>query len=110
MHVLPIVAFVLIGLVFLDKSLRRRAKRTWAWGRMGEGPPLSRTSYAVWAVTFFSIAFTLSRAPEPGIVAAAAIATCCVAVIVMGFLDTRADREKGAASKSPDGGGGDHPR
>ena len=41
---LPIVAFGLIGVVFLDKSLRRGARRTWAWGRMGEGAPLSRIS------------------------------------------------------------------
>ena len=92
MHFVPIVAFVLIGLFFLDKSLRRGARRTWAWGRTGGRVPLSRTSYAVWAVTFFSIAFTLARAPKPGLGAAVAIAACCVAVIVMGFVDTRADR------------------
>ena len=92
MHLLSVVAFWFIGVIFLDKSLRRGARRTWAWGRVGEGAPLSRVSYAVWALTFFSIAFTLSRAPEPGLGAALAIALCFGAVIVMGILDTRADR------------------
>jgi preprotein translocase subunit SecG len=92
-RLLPVVAFGLIGLVFLDKSLRSGARRTWAWGRTGEGAPLSRVSYAVWAITFFSIAFTLSRAPQPGLGAVFAIALCFGAVVVMGFLDTRADRK-----------------
>jgi len=91
-HLLPIVAFVLIGLIFLDKSLRRGARRTWAWGRTGERVSLSRSSYAVWAVTFFTIAFTLSRVTKPGLGTAAAIAACFVAVIVMGFVDTRTDQ------------------
>lgn len=60
---------------------------------MGEGAPLSRISYAVLAVTFFSIAFTLARAPNPGFGAAIAIGLSFVAVVVMGTIDTRADRK-----------------
>ena len=96
---LPIVAFILLGAVFLDKSLRRSARRTWAWGRMGEGAPLSRTSYAILALMFFAIAFTLSRAPEPGLVAAIAVGVCFVSMIVAGFADTKADRDNRAGSQ-----------
>ena len=92
MHVLPIVAFVILAVVFLDKALRRKARRNWAWGRMGEAAPLSRISYAVWAMTFFAIAFTLARAPRPGLGAAIVIGVSCVAVIVSGFADSRTYR------------------
>lgn len=89
---LPIAAFVVLGLVFLDKALRRGAKRTWAWGRTGGGPKLSRRSYAVWALTFFTIAAILSRAHEPGGLAVLVIGVCLVAVIVAGFADAREQR------------------
>ena len=99
MHWLPVVAFVLLGVVFLDKALRRGARRTWAWGRTGGGAPLSRISYAVWALTFIAIAFAVARAPKPGLVAAIAIGLCFVSIIVMGIADTRVDRDKRARSE-----------
>ena len=93
MNGFPIVAFGILAVVFLDKAMRRGATRTWAWGRMGEAAPLSRISYAVWAMTFIAIAFTLARAPKPGLGAAIAIGVSFVAVIVMGFADTRTYRK-----------------
>ena len=99
MHWFPIVGFILLGLIFLDKGLRRRARRNWAWGRMGEGPPLSRISYVVLATMFFAIAFTLSRAPDPGVVAAVAIGLCFIVVVVAGIVDTALNRKKRTGSK-----------
>jgi hypothetical protein len=92
MHWLPVVAFVLLGAVFLDKALRRRARRTWAWGRTGGGAPLSRKSYAVWAMSFFAIACAVARAPKPGIAAATAVGLGFVSIIVVGCADTKAAR------------------
>jgi hypothetical protein len=86
--------FVLLGVVFVDKALRSGATRNWAWGRMGEGPPLSRAAYAAWGFAFFAIAFTIWRAPHPGWRAAAAVGACLVAIIVVGIFDTRADRRR----------------
>jgi preprotein translocase subunit SecG len=99
-HLVPIAVFVFLGLLFLDKALRSRAKRTWAWGRMGEGAPLSRVSYAILAITFFVVAFIVSRAPDPGAGAAIAIGLCFVSVIVMGYVDTRSQSKMNVSSKS----------
>lgn len=98
MQWLPVGAFVLLGVVFCDKALRRGARRTWAWGRTGGGVQLSRKSYAVWALTFFAIAFAIARAPKPGVAAAVTLALCFVSVIVAGFADTRAGRKKDTES------------
>ena len=105
MHLVPIALFVVLGVLFLDKAMRSRAKRTWAWGRMGEGAPLSRLSYAILAITFFVVAFIVARAPEPGVGAAIAIGVCFVSVIVMGCFDTRSQSKKDAASGKAGPGG-----
>jgi uncharacterized membrane protein YbaN (DUF454 family) len=99
MQWLPVGAFVLLGVIFCDKALRRGARRTWAWGRAGGGAPLSRKSYAVWALTFFAIAFAIARAPEPGVAAAVVLALCLVSIIVAGFADTRALRRQETESQ-----------
>jgi hypothetical protein len=52
----------------------------------------------VWGLTFLVIAFTISRAPEPGWVAVAMIGICFVAVMVSGLVDTHAER-RGRAAK-----------
>ena len=88
MQWIPIAAFVVLGAMFFDKALRRRARRTWAWGRSGGKVALSRRSYAVLGLMFFTIAWVVARAPEPGWIAAAAIGLCFLLAIVSGFADT----------------------
>ena len=99
---IPIAFFVFLGLIFVDKALRRGAWRTLAWGRTGGGAPLSRRSHAIWGFAFFAIALVLASAPKPGCIAVAAIAISCVAVIVAGFTDTRAGGRNQAAEEGDD--------
>jgi len=87
-----VTGFVLLGAFFLQKAVRRSAKRSWAWGRVGGGPPLSRKSYAIWGMTFLSIAWVLGQAPEPSTPAVGALGFCFVAMLVAGFMDSAADR------------------
>ena len=95
---IPIFVFVFLGVIFLDMALRRGARRTWAWGRTGGGAPLSRRSYGIVGLTFFAVAFTVARAPDPGWAAAAAIGVCFVGIIASGFADTRAAERNRAGS------------
>lgn len=108
MQWLPVVLFVLLGLIFAGKGLRRRARRFWAWGRMGEGAPLSRRSYVIFGTTFFAIASTLARAPEPGWIAVFLVGACFVAIIASGYADTRSARQrriaKGKSGSEAQGG------
>jgi hypothetical protein len=85
---LPVAAFVLLGVVFFDKALRRGARRTWTWGRVRGGASLSRKSYAIWGTTFFAITFAVARVSKPGIIAGIAIGLCLISIIVSGFADT----------------------
>jgi len=103
---IPILAFILLGLIFCDKALRPGARRTWAWGRTGDGAQLSRLSYAMWGLTFFAIAFAAVGAPKPGLAAVAVIAFLFVSVIACGFADTRAARRSRASQGRSDIGTG----
>ncbi len=89
---LPILGFVALGVFFLQKAVRPNARRSWAWGRIGSGPPLSRKGYAVWGLLFLSIAWVLSQAPQPTLSAVLALVVCFLAMLVVGFVDSAAHR------------------
>lgn len=97
---MPIALFFVLGIVFFDKAFRRTARRSWAWGRSGGEVALSRRSYAIIGLTFFTIAFIIRRVPEPGWIAVAAIGVCFVLVIATGSADTHAYRKRLSASDS----------
>ena len=104
---LPVRLFAALAVFSLQKAIRPGARRTWAWGRVGGGPPLSRGSYAVWGVTFSCIAFTIARAPRPPAWAALGLGLCLLAIVVAGIADTRADgtRVTRPSRARPDPGG-----
>jgi len=89
---LPVLGFVALGTFFLQKAVRRTAKRTWSWGRGGSGPPLSRRSYAVCGVGFMAIAWVLREAPHPSVSAVAALMLSFVLMLGSGFADSAAAR------------------
>ena len=94
----PTGLFVLLGLYFLQKAVRPKARQSWGWGRAGGKVPLSRASYGVWGLAFLNIAALIARAPNPPLWLAAPFMVLFLAILVMGFLDTRAyrrTREKG---------------
>ena len=102
MNWLPILGFVALGAFLLQKAARRNAKRHWAWGRAGEGPPLSRKGYAAWGVVFLSIAWVLSGAPNPSFLALAALLASFLAMLGVGFWDSAAARaSRGQESQAP---------
>jgi hypothetical protein len=87
---LPVLGFVTLGVFSLQKAVRSGAKRNWAWGRIGGGgPPLSRLSYGVGGALFLSIAWVISEAPQPSTHAATAFLACFVAMLILGFVDSR---------------------
>jgi hypothetical protein len=90
----PIAGFGALGGFFVQKALRRGAKRTWAWGRGGSGPPLSRAAYGIWGITFICIAVVLAFAPRPPLGALLAFGLCFFALAVVGIADTRAYRRR----------------
>jgi len=98
-HWIPIAAFFAFGVFFLQKAVRPGAKRTWAWGRAGDGPPLSRSGYAVWGATFVYIALVIAYAPHPPIAAVLGFGVCFLALAGVGIMDTLADRRKRKASR-----------
>ena len=85
----PVGLLVLVGVFFLQKAIRPKAKQSWSWGRSGGSVPLSRGSYACCAATFFSIAMVVDRAPEPPLSTIIAFMFCFLALLGAGFFDTR---------------------
>ena len=49
---------------------------------------MSRWGYASWAVTFFSVAAIVARAPEPPMAFVVVFFVCFLAVLCAGFVDT----------------------
>lgn len=88
----PIGLFTLLGLYFLQKAVRPKARQSWGWGRSGGKVPLSRASYGVCGLAFLNIAALIARAPRPPLWLAAPFMVLFLAILVMGFLDTRACR------------------
>jgi Flp pilus assembly protein TadB len=88
----PAGLFALLGLYFLQKALRPKARQSWGWGRTGGKVPLSRASYGVCGLAFLNIAALIARAPRPPLWLAALFMVLLLAILVMGFLDTRAYR------------------
>jgi hypothetical protein len=83
--------FAGLGCFFLQKAVRRKAARTWGWGRSGEAAPLSRASYAIWGIMFLLIGGILLRGPEVEPFAVWLFALCFVALGFAGFRDVRAE-------------------
>lgn len=91
----PTVLFTFLGLYFMDKALRKKARRSWGWGRTGEGAPISRTGYFVLAATFLDIGAMLAWSPgSPPITLIVLFGFCFLAILVSGFVDTRTDRRR----------------
>lgn len=88
----PVGLFALLGLYFLQKALRPKARQSWGWGRGGGKVPLSRASCGVCGLAFLNIAALIARAPRPPLWLAALFMVLFLAILVMGFLDTRAYR------------------
>lgn len=84
----PGLLFALLGCFFLQKAIRPGAKQSWSWGRGGGPVPVSRWGYASWAVTFFSVAAIVARAPEPPMAFVVVFFVCFLAVLCAGFVDT----------------------
>jgi hypothetical protein len=96
----PSGIFSLLGLYFLNKAVRKKAMRSWGWGRTGAGAPISRVSYAVLAVTFLDIAAMLGWSPgSPPNPLIILFLVCFVTLLVAGFLDTRAYRRRSGDKK-----------
>lgn len=83
------LGFAVLGVLSLQKAVRRNARRRWAWGRVGSGPPLTRRSYAIWGAAFLAIAWVLVEAPRPSRWAAAALVLCFLLILAAGFADAR---------------------
>jgi hypothetical protein len=91
----PTILFALLALYFLQKALRPKARQSWGWGRTGEAAPISRTGYAVLGATFLDIAAMLAWTPgPPPTFLIVLFLVCFLAVIIVGFLDTRSYRRK----------------
>lgn len=97
----PGFLFALLGCFFLQKAMRRGAKQSWGWGRVGGPVPVSRWGYASWAACFFAVAFIVTHAPEPPMASVAIFLACFLATLVIGFLDAHRYRKAKQTSESP---------
>jgi len=85
----PGFLFVLLGCFFLQKAVRPAAKQSWSWGRGGGPVPVSRWGYASWAASCFAVALIIAQAPEPPMASVLAFLACFLALLGMGFIDSR---------------------
>jgi len=97
-----VVAFALLGVFFLQKAIRRHAKRRWTWGHGGP-VPVSRPGYAAWGLIFIVIGAAIAHGPKPAIAYVVLFVVCFISILCVGLIDTyRYNKVQRRNSRGPD--------
>jgi len=90
----PTGLFAVLALYFADKAIRPGARKNWAWGWKLDAAPISKTGYALIALTFLDIAAIMVWLPKPPMVFVLILFVCFLALGVIGFRDFNAHRRQ----------------
>ena len=80
------------GIYFLQKGIRKNAKRNWGYGRSGKAGPISRGGYVFWGLEFlalgvFSAALSAKNPPWDRELSGVGVMACFVAFLATGITD-----------------------